>query len=486
MLSMHQGMTLHSRRNFTRILGAGALGAGSMRGQFGPPGPPSKYEAKWESLRLHPLPAWFNNAKLGIFVHWGLYSVPAWAQPSGELGKVDWSKWFYQNPYAEWYLNSIRLKESSAYKHHVATYGEDFDYYRFAGTFNNENKKWQPDAWASLFKSVGARYVVLTTKHHDGFALWPSRVKNPVKPNLPLIERDLVGDLTKAVRGAGLKMGLYYSGGLDWTFEQRPVATLADVGGTVVQSQQYADYADAHWNELMDRYQPAVLWNDIGYPRAGRLEKLFSDFYNRDKEGLINNRFGRDHFDFTTPEYSRYESIVEKKWESCRGLGFSFGYNQIEGPEQVIAADKLIELLIEIVSKNGNLLLNVGPRPDGSISEIQKDRLTELGKWLAVHGEGIFDTKPWIRAAAKDKDADVRFTRKGDTVYAFLLKPSTSGAIRLPNVYAAESAKVEMLGRPGTLEWQQTGRDLVVKAAPTGPYAAALKITPAPHQLVRD
>ncbi len=484
---MHPGMTLHSRRNFTQILGAGALGAGSMRGQFGPPGPPAKYEAKWESLKLHPLPAWFNNAKLGIFVHWGLYSVPAWAQPSGELGKVDWNKWFYQNPYAEWYLNSIRLKESSAYKHHVATYGADFDYYRFAETFNKENKKWQPDTWAALFKSVGARYVVLTTKHHDGFTLWPSRVKNPVKPGLPLIERDLVGDLTKAVRGAGMKMGLYYSGGLDWTFEQRPVATLADVGGTVVQSQQYADYADAHWNELMDRYQPAVLWNDIGYPRTGRLEKLFSDFYNRDKEGLVNNRFGRDHFDFTTPEYTRYESIVEKKWESCRGLGFSFGYNQIEGPEQVIASDKLIELLIEIVSKNGNLLLNVGPRPDGSISEIQKDRLTELGKWLAVHGEGIFDTKPWIRAAAKDKDADVRFTRKGDSVYAFLLKPSSSGAIRLPNVYAAESTKVEMLGRPGALEWQQTGRDMVVKAAAQkGPYAAALKITPTPHQLVRD
>jgi len=367
-----------------------------------------------------------------------LYSVPAWAQPSGELGKADWSKWFYQNPYAEWYLNSIRLKESSAYK------------------------------------------------HHDGFTFWPSKVKNPVTADLPTIGRDLVGDLTQAVRGAGLKMGLYYSGGLDWTFEKRPVATMADVSGTIVQSQEYASYADAHWNELMDRYQPSILWNDIGYPKQGRLEKIFSDFYNRDKEGLINNRFGQDHFDFTTPEYSRYETIVEKKWESCRGLGFSFGYNQIEEPEQVIASDKLIELLIDIVSKNGNLLLNVGPRPDGSISEIQKDCLLALGQWLSVHGEGIFDTTPWIRSAAKDKDTDIRFTRKGDAVYAFLLKPSVGDSIRVPNVFAAEGTKVEMLGRIGTLEWQQSGRDRIVKTSNKGSFAAALKVQPLPHQLVRD
>ena len=283
-----------------------------------------------------------------------------------------------------------------------------------------------------------------------------------------------------------MKMGLYYSGGLDWTFEKRPVATMADVRTTVVQSQQYADYADAHWYELMDRYQPSVLWNDIGYPKVGKLEKIFSDFYNRDKEGLVNNRFGRDHFDFTTPEYSRYETIVEKKWESCRGLGFSFGYNQIEGPEHVIASDKLIELLVDIVSKNGNLLLNVGPRPDGSISEIQKDRLLALGKWLAVHGEGIFDTKPWIRSTVKDKEADMRFTRKGDAVYAFVMKPSTGDSIRVPNVYAADATKIEMLGRPGALEWKQAGRDLVVGARHNGPYVAALKISPAPQQLVRD
>jgi len=156
-------------------------------------------------LKRHPLPAWFNDAKLGIFVHWGLYSFPAWAQPSSELGNVDWNKWFYQNPYAEWYLNSIRLKESSAYKHHAATYGADFDCYRFADTFTKESNKWQPDEWASLFRSVGARYVVLTTKHHDGSTLWPSKVKNPVKADLPTIGRDLVGDLSQVRQCPGTK-----------------------------------------------------------------------------------------------------------------------------------------------------------------------------------------------------------------------------------------------------------------------------------------
>ncbi len=454
--------------------------------QFPEQGPPAKYDPTWASLKRHPLPDWFANAKLGIFVHWGLYSVPAWAQPSGELGKVDWSKWFYQNPYAEWYLNSIRLKESSAYAHHAKTYGADYDYYRFAEKFTSESKKWNPDAWSSLFKQVGARYVVLTTKHHDGFTLWPSKVKNPVKANLPTIGRDLVGDLTTSVRKAGLKMGLYYSGGLDWTFESRPVRTMADVGGTVVQSQQYADYADAHWYELMDRYQPAVLWNDIGYPKAGKLEKLFADFYNRDKTGIINNRFGVDHFDFTTPEYSKYDTIVEKKWETCRGLGFSFGYNQIEGPEHVLAADKLIELFVDIVSKNGNLLLNIGPRPDGSISEIQQNRLKALGVWLTINGEGIFDSKPWIRAAARDGESDMRFTRKADAIYAFQLKRTTGNEIKVPKVFATPDTKVSLLGQPGNLEWSQSGPDLIVKGSINGPFPGTLKISPVPHQLVRD
>ena len=152
------------RRSFVTVLPA-ALAA-----------QPQTYQPNWESLRKHQAPSWYNNAKLGIFVHWGLYSVPAWATPTGELGKVDWNKWFYENPYAEWYLNTLRLETSKTRAHHEKTYGKDFDYYRFAETFEKENAKWDPGAWAQLFRETEARYVVLTTKHHDGFTLWPSRV----------------------------------------------------------------------------------------------------------------------------------------------------------------------------------------------------------------------------------------------------------------------------------------------------------------------
>lgn len=250
--------------------------AGAAPAAFAP-----RYTPDWESLRTHPLPEWFDDAKLGIFIHWGLYSVPAWAPPSGELGKVDWSKWFYQNPYAEWYLNSIRLKESATWKHHLQTYGGEFDYYRFGKTFEQQNRGWKAETWASVFREIGARYVVLTTKHHDGYTLWPSKVQNPKRPeggvNSP---RDLVGELTLAVRAAGMKMGLYYSGGLDWTFESKPVAALADLKTTAPQTGEYARYADAHWRELIRLYKPAVLWNDIGYPKLGRAEALFADYYN--------------------------------------------------------------------------------------------------------------------------------------------------------------------------------------------------------------
>lgn len=460
------------RRHFLLSLSAGTLSLAQTR----------HYEPSWDSIRQHPIPQWYDDAKLGIFIHWGLYSVPAWAPPTGELGKVDWNKWFYQNPYAEWYLNTLRLKDSPTYKHHVETYGADFDYYRFADEFNREAAKWRPEEWASLFKKTGARYVVLTTKHHDGFTLWPSRVPNPKRGGAWGSKRDLVGDLTKAVRGAGMRTGLYYSGGLDWTFEQTPIATLEDLKKTVPQSEEYARYADAHWRELIERYQPAILWNDINYPKLGKLPEIFSDYYNRQPDGLINNRFGVEFADFTTPEYAKYDKITEKKWESCRGLGFSFGYNRVEGPEHVLASDKLVALLVDIVSKNGNLLLNIGPRPDGTISDIQMDRLNALGRWLAVNGEGLFGSRPWVRAADKGADgSDVRYTRKGDTLYAFVLDRKLGASFTLPGMQAKQGMRIEQLGG-GSCTWKQQGGDVAVNAPleKSMTMAVGYKLTPAP------
>ena len=466
-----------NRRTFHLVL-SGAFAGSVLRAASG-----KHYDATWDSIRTHTVPDWYSDAKLGIFIHWGLYSVPAWAPPSGELGKVDQNKWFYQNPYAEWYLNSLRLKDSPTYKHHIETYGAKFDYYDFATIFNKDTQQWKPSEWAKLFHGTGARYVVLTSKHHDGFRLWPSQVPNPKRPSDSITaKRDLVGELTAAVRAEGLKMGLYYSGGLDWTFEPKPIASEQDMRSTAPQTEEYARYADAHWRELTERYQPAVMWNDITYPKLGKLTEIFSKYYNRVPDGVIDDRFGVDFSDFTTPEYSHYDKITPKKWESCRGLGFSFGYNRVEGPKEVIASDKLIALLIDIVSMNGNLLLNIGPKPDGSISDIQLDRLHALGRWLRVNGEGIFDSRPWVRDSAKSAEGiDIRFTKKGDSLYAFLLSQPDQ-VVTIPSLQAKSGTTVSLLGTPAAVQWSQNQGNLVISVRrPSGEYAWTLRITPAPE-----
>ncbi len=471
-----------NRRMFHSVM-AGLAVAASGKPAFPSRTPTPRFEPTWDSLSKHQVPEWYQDAKLGIFVHWGLYSVPAWAPPTGELGKVDWNTWFVNNPYAEWYLNSLRIVGSPTYKHHIATYGKNFDYYRFAESFNRQTAEWNPDRWAALFKKTGARYVVLTTKHHDGFRLWPSAVQNPKAAGRDLTaKRDIAGDLTRAVRSSGMKMGLYYSGGLDWTFTSEPIRNRQDLMARIPQSQEYASYADAHWRELIRRYRPAVLWNDIGYPKLGQTAQIFADYYNTVPEGVVDNRFSVPFADFTTPEYAKYDKITLKKWESCRGLGFSFGYNQVEGPEQVIAPDKLIALLVDIVSKNGNLLLNVGPRANGTISDIQADRLHKLGEWLSVNGEGIFASRPWVRPSATAPDGtDVRFTRRADSLYVFFLKRPEGKSLLVPDLHARDAA-VEILGASSKPTARQSDQGLLIEpsAALSLSYATVAKITPAP------
>jgi alpha-L-fucosidase len=283
-----------------------------------------------------------------------------------------------------------------------------------------------------------------------------------------------------------MKMGLYYSGGLDWAFTTEPIRNREDLMARVPQSEEYARYADSHWRELIERYQPSVMWNDISYPKAVQIPQLFAQYYNTVPDGVINNRFGVPFADYTTPEYAKYDKITEKKWESCRGLGFSFGYNQVEGPEQVIAPDKLIALLVDIVSKNGNLLLNVGPRSNGTISEIQMDRLQKLGAWLNVNGEGIFGSRPWVRPFATAADGtDLRFTRKEDSLYVFFLGRPNGDTLRVPSVRATDGSKVRLLGSTAPCFISQKDNDLMIES--TGEVlqrdAVVARITPAPQAL---
>jgi len=408
---------------------------------------PAKYEPTIESLDKHPLPDWYAGAKLGIFIHWGLYSVPGWAHPDHDFSSNDYIKY---DPYAEWYLNTVRVPGSPTEAYDREHYGPHHNYYQFAETFNKESKKWSPDAWAQTFKDAGARYVVLTSKHHEGFTLWPSTTPNP-SPTLPLnarhAERDIVGDLTAAVNKTGMRMGLYYSGGYDWTFNTGPIEVNTDYETVKPQSEAYGKYANAQIHELIAKYHPAVLWNDIDWPKTGKALEVEADYYNAIPDGVIDDRFGIKHADFTSPEYEKLDTISAKKWEECRGLGRSFGYNRAEGDAETIAPGELIALLVDIVSKNGNLLLDVGPEADGTIPPVQMERLKTLGAWLKQNGEAIYDTAPWTHATSKSAEGDdLRFTRKGDDLYVTVLGKPKAGTLTIPDVPAKQGISVTQLG----------------------------------------
>jgi alpha-L-fucosidase len=443
----------------------------------------TKYEPTLASLDSHPLPQWYAGAKLGIFIHWGLYSVPGWAplsHPEHDFTNADYIK---NNPYAEWYLNVMRIPGSPTQAYHREHYGANFSYYEFASTFNRESKKWNPDDWAKTFRDAGARYVVLTTKHHEGFTLWPSTTENP-NPSVPQnerhAERDIVGELTTAVRSEGMKMGLYYSGGYDWTFNSGPIETQQDYETVKPETQAYGDYAFAQIHELINRYHPAVLWNDIDWPKTGRPIQVEADYYNAVPDGVVDDRFGIEHSDFTSPEYQKLDKIASKKWEECRGLGQSFGYNRAEGEAETIAPADLIALLVDIVSKNGNLLLDVGPEDDGTIPPVQMERLKALGAWLKQNGEAIYDTVPWQQAVGKSVEGDdIRFTRKANDVYATILGTPKARTATIAGVAVRPGMQVRMLGDVKPLDTKAADGNLQVTLPEhlPGNYAYVLKLS---------
>ena len=481
-----------------------------------------EFEPTRRSVDGHKVPQWYEDAKFGIFIHWSLSCVPAFApRDKGSIIEIIKNEGihslFANQPYSEWYLNSLRIKGSPAYEHHAATYGAGYDYYNFAEDYNESLAEWSPDAWADLFQGVGAKYVVLVTKHHDGFLLWPSEHLNPLRPGLHA-SRDVVGELTDAVKARGMRMGFYYSSPYDWTFTSEPIRDFVDGAVLVPAEERYLRYIDAHWHELIDRYEPSVLWSDIGYPPGPNVNELFAYFYNRTPDGVVNDRWsqlppwmkriissravrplvnrllarsfasgatspGRVHCDFVTPEYTSFKEINRKKWECVRGMGKSFGYNREEVPEDFINVTELVHLLLDIVSKNGNLLLNVGPMPGGRIPEVQVDILKGIGTWLDINGEAVFGTRPWVRAEGTTPGGTaVRFTRKDGALYAAVMDAPTGNTITISSLKAREGTAINMLGMTGALEWTQRGEDLEVKLGGTLPDQSAyvLKITPAP------
>lgn len=421
---------------------------------------------------------WYQNAKLGVFVHWGLYSVPAWAPPVARglrghppqtpPGAFDISL----TPYAEWYLNSLRTEGSPTQTHHRAHYGADFDYYDFAPMFEAAHAAWRAQEWAALFAEAGARYAVLTSKHHEGYRLWPSAVENRrVAGRTLAATRDLVGDFANAMRGAGLKAGLYYSGGIDWSFHRAPLgmdflealvrfARDRKAGRPLTpavfpDTPEFAAHADAELGELIERYRPDILWNDIGYKRESRLRTLLARYLELVPHGVINDRFGLAHADVETPEYRVRSSIAARKWETCRGVGASFGFNRNEGEGEMLAPFELIAMLVDVVSKNGNLLLNVGPRADGAIPANQAARLRALGAWLKENGAGIYDTVPWLRAGDVSQEGlDVRYTQSAEAVNLFVLDRRGESEVTLPDLKLGADAKIFALRDGSPVAWR--------------------------------
>lgn len=379
------------------------------------------YEATWESVREHEVPQWYDDAKLGIFVHWGAYCVPAWAPRAGELGEIPADdNWFCNNPYTEWYFNSINVGRGPTWEHHKKVWGEHFGYENFARMWKAQ--AWQPQEWAKLFREAGAGYVVLTTKHHDGLCLFPSRYTDY---NTVFVgpERDIMGELTRAVRAEGLKMGAYYSGILDWRFAQEPIFREEQNFTSAPQTYEYADYAYNQMLELIDRYHPSVLWNDLGWPKRGEenLPALLSHYYNSVADGVINDRWNGLVKDFACREYKSGEVTRGEKWEKCRGMGHSFGYNTNEDEACLLSEAELIGLLVSTVAGGGNLLINVGPMADGTIPPEQARRLRTLGDWLRINGEAIYGTEPAEFLSRQLPDGvEAHFTQKGGETFMIL------------------------------------------------------------------
>jgi len=442
------------------------------------------------SLDTHPLPTWYEDAKFGIMIHWGIFAIPAWAEtvidPGEWLGgkllePPDFGREFFTHiPYVEWYPNTILIPGSPAQAHHAATYGAGFPYEDFRPQFEAAAAAWSADAWADLFQAAGARYVVLVTKHHDGFSLWPTAVPHPTRPGWNM-SRDVVGELTGAVRKRCMRMGLYYSGGFDWSIQPGPVQTALDALTVIPQTPEYGAYVDAHWRELIERYQPAVLWNDIGYPAIANPKQLFADYYNAIPDGVINDRFAllsdTAHRDYTTPEFTVLTDIAATKFETVRGMGRGFGYNQNETEADMETPEGLVHMLADIVSKNGNLLLNVGPMADGTVPAAQVTRLQAMGTWLGVNGDAIFGSRPWTRAEGVTTDGTpVRFTRSGDgsRLYAIVLGPLPAGEIRFVGL-SGIAGPAQLLGTSGDLAATASGGDLHV-ALPASPPAQAAHV----------
>ncbi len=389
------------------------------------------YENNWQSLNARPVPAWFGKAKFGIFIHWGLYSVPGYTA---------------KGQYAEWYRQQIPQADHPARVFHDRVYpGKKYE--DFVSGFTAE--LFDANGWAKLFRDSGAKYINLVSKHHDGFCLYPSAYawnwnSWDVGPH-----RDFCMELREAMEGTGVKFGVYHSV-YEWV---HPLYLESP--------ERYAlEHLHPMLKELVERYQPWTLFTDGEWDHPSTtwhstefLTWLYNESSVRDTI-VPNDRWGKEtrgHLggNFTT-EYGtidgrlRIEDVVlDRPFEECRGIGKSFGINRIETTEDYMSPKECIETLCSLVAKGGNFLLNIGPAADGTIPVIMEERLLQMGQWLSVNGEAIYDTDIYT----KEVQEGTYYTKKGNKIYAILNRFPFGTAV-LDKIPYKPGLKATILGCP--------------------------------------
>jgi alpha-L-fucosidase len=444
------------------------------------------YEADWNSLDKRPLPTWFEDAKFGIFIHWGPYSVPAWS-PKGT-----YSEWYQYWLQSESIFGNGDFTGQEIPEFQKNTYGPDSDYYDFGPMFKAD--LFDAKEWSSLFERSGSKYIVITSKHHDGFCLWPSKEANDRGFAWNSFDtgakRDLLGELTNEVKKTEVKMGMYYS-----LYEWYHPWWIND-------RERFVDELfHPQVKDLVQRYEPDVLWADGEWEMTSdkwKTEELIAWLYNDSKVKdniIINDRWGQEtrhkHGGYYTTEYES-DANFNKPWEECRGMGFSFGYNRNEDIEDYNSAKALVLMLCDLVAQGGNLLLDIGPDARGRIPVIMQERLLEIGQWLDINGEAIYGTRRWKNPVqwsegkrdCKGKDEhyvggdyilrqtinppgedcavkEIFFTHKNNTLYA--ITPKWPGEkLIIKNVQASDNSKIYFLDSNTELQWEQKGSDIVV------------------------
>ncbi|MFT3704586.1 MAG: alpha-L-fucosidase [Agriterribacter sp.] len=443
-----------------------------------------QYQPNWESLDKRPMPTWYTDAKFGIFIHWGVYSVPAWS-PKGQ--------------YSEWYQHWLESKSfnGAVADYHQKVFGND-TYYQLAPLFKAE--LYNPDEWAKLIEASGAKYVVLTSKHHDGFALWPSKEASRERNfawNAQEVgpKRDVLGDLFTALRKTSVKPGMYYS-----LYEWYNPMWLSN------KDKYITEHMWPQMKELVNNYKPYVFWTDGEWDLPSSrwkapefLSWMFSESPVKN-DIVVNDRWGSDtrfhHGGIYTPEYQPDLDFEDHPWEESRGMGFSYGYNREEDAWDYNSTQSLLISLIDKVSRGGNFLLDIGPDAHGKIPPIMQDRLLEMGKWININSEAIYGTRRWKtpsqwtegRRDYSPKNADwktgsdlmLKLTVDPEPGYAakesfFSYNPATNNLYAIlplwpkqrkftwKNITLTPGTIVELLETKTTLQWQQDGDNVIIQ-----------------------